>query len=143
MNHQYKSFHEKPNAILKSNRRSIASRDKKIFMPLQKALFRPFLEYSCIILVTHVQDEQRQKRATRMIRERENLAYKEETKKAWLVQCNYIKAESAYVHIYICISEMYTRTSKEQSKLRDNFYTTPNGHKLTINIFIPGKNKVK
>jgi len=82
MAHQCVLAAQKANCILGCIRRSVASRVRKVILPLHSALVRPHLEH-CIQLSSpqHKKDmdllERVQRRATKMIRGMEHLCYEE------------------------------------------------------------------
>jgi len=82
MSHQYPLAAQKASHMLGCIKRSLANKSREVILPLYSALVRAYLE-SCIQLwrPQHKKDmdllEKVQRRATKMIREKEHLSYEE------------------------------------------------------------------
>ncbi|CAM5111945.1 unnamed protein product [Natator depressus] len=131
---------KKATAVLGCIRRDISSRDKEVLVPLYKALVRPYLEYcvqfwSPMFKKDEFKLEQVQRRATRMIREIENLSYERRLKELGLFSLTKRRLRGDMIALYKYIRGINTREGEELFKLSNNVDTRTNGYKLAIRKF--------
>ncbi|CAM4628384.1 unnamed protein product [Lepidochelys olivacea] len=131
---------KKANAVLGCIRRGISSRDKEVLVPLYKALVRPHLEYcvqfwSPMFKKDEFKLEQVQRRATRMIREMENLSYERRLKELGLFSLTKRRLRGDMIALYKSIRGINIREGEELFKLSTNVDTRTNEYKLAIGKF--------
>ncbi|CAM4690211.1 unnamed protein product [Lepidochelys kempii] len=126
--------------VLGCIRRGISSRDKEVVVLLHKALVRPHLEYcvqfwSPMFKKDEFKLEQIQRRATRMIRGMENLAYERRLKELGLFSLTKRRLRGDIIALSKYIRGINTREGEELFKLSTNVDTRTNGYKLVIGKF--------
>ncbi|CAM5073177.1 unnamed protein product [Natator depressus] len=140
MSHQCDMAVKKADTALGCIRRGISSRDEEMLVPLYKALVRPHLEYcvqfwSPMFKKDEFKLEQIQRRATRMIREMENLSYERRLKELGLFSLTKRRLRGDMIALYKYIRRINTGEGEELFKLSTNVDTRTNGYNLVTGKF--------